>query len=574
MTTLAPPKQKIALTFAAIFSLLGNVHQTTAGPLCDWLCGRTSPAPVPYAAGYPVAVPYQGTYAANYPVTYAANYPVAGSAPYAAAYAPGMSPVTAVPFSGAAALQMPPYASYYGNSAGAPAGDRGYVAVSPGPSLTPSAMPIPVTGAAVTSFYGTGNVYPANPLTLAGGAPPMTAAIATPQASYYAPQGYAPQMPGLSGPVVTATSPAPMIVQGTPAVGSAAPAGTTVQTYPGVPAANPGFFGGLSRFFGGMFGTGYSTSYYAAPVTYYRPVTTVDPATGTTTIVQRPCTSSEYLMQRTPIATCYPNTSGTASTASSCCGAAPTTIVYNPYAPAMTTPLVPNAGSMSALGTSASPWAPGVSSGNSPADLAPVGQPQLGATALPQSQPVAPYPSQSAAMPPLSSPPSPTWAPRNPVLTSPGQGSPESQPSGDGAALNTAPQNSSLIAPPLLPSAQREGTSGVRPIPAADYPYPRSTIESQPPLDLPPPPRDPLSQDASQDRVALAHGAPWGYEPIQWGVQKAVYEQPRENIQEMKAPVFVHPQRPASPQSSQRGASSSPGIDQYQKTGWSAAPRR
>jgi|GEM_PF-2882987 len=573
MTTLAPPQQKIALTLAAIFSLSGNVHQTTAGPLCDWLCGRTSPAPVPYAAGYPVAVPYQVTYATNYPVTYAANYPVAGSAPYAAGYALGTSPVTAVPFSGAAALQMPPYASYYSNPGGVPSGDRGYVAVSPGPSLAASAMPIPVNGAPVTSFYGTGNVYPANPLTLAGGAGTMTAAVATPQVSYYAPQGYAPQTSGLSGPVVTATSPAPMMVQGTPAVGYAAPAGTTVQTYPGVPAASPGFFGGLSRFFGGMFGTGYSTSYYAAPVTYYRPVTTVDPSTGATTIVQRPCTSSEYLMQRTPITTCYPNTSGIASTSSSCCGPAPATTVYNPYAPAMGTTLVPDAGSMSAYGTSAGPWAAGVSGGNYPADLAPVGQPQLGATTLPQSQSIAPYPAQSSAMPPLPSPPSPTWAPLNPGITSPGQGSPENQSSGDGGALNTAPQNSSLIAPPLLPSARREGTSGVRPIPAADYPYPRSTIESQQPLDLPPPPGDPLSQDASQDRVALAHGAPWGYQPIQWGVQKAVHEQPQET-QEMKAPVFVHPKRPESRQSSGRGISSSPGIDQYQKTGWSSAPRR
>ncbi len=60
---------------------------------------------------------------------------------------------------------------------------------------------------------------------------------------------------------------------------------------------------GLRGLFSRWFGTGYQTSYYSAPVTYYRPVTAVDPVTGGAVIVQQPCTSSEQQVQRTPYTT-------------------------------------------------------------------------------------------------------------------------------------------------------------------------------------------------------------------------------------------------------------------------------
>jgi hypothetical protein len=64
---------------------------------------------------------------------------------------------------------------------------------------------------------------------------------------------------------------------------------------------------GLSRFFGSLFGTNYQSSYYRAPVTYYRPVTTVDPTLGTTVTVQRPCLSTVNQLQRTPYSSLLPS---------------------------------------------------------------------------------------------------------------------------------------------------------------------------------------------------------------------------------------------------------------------------
>ncbi len=58
--------------------------------------------------------------------------------------------------------------------------------------------------------------------------------------------------------------------------------------------------GGLARFFNSLLGTGYRTSYYTAPITYYRPATTVDPVTGTTVTVQQSCASTVEQVQRTP----------------------------------------------------------------------------------------------------------------------------------------------------------------------------------------------------------------------------------------------------------------------------------
>ncbi|MFN9913104.1 MAG: hypothetical protein ACK53L_10995, partial [Pirellulaceae bacterium] len=48
---------------------------------------------------------------------------------------------------------------------------------------------------------------------------------------------------------------------------------------------------------------GYSSQYYRVPTTYYRPVTTFDPALGTTVTSLMPCTSYQYQAQRTPVLT-------------------------------------------------------------------------------------------------------------------------------------------------------------------------------------------------------------------------------------------------------------------------------
>lgn len=67
--------------------------------------------------------------------------------------------------------------------------------------------------------------------------------------------------------------------------------------------------GGLARFFDSLLGTEYRSSYYTAPITYYRPATTVDPITGTTVTVQQPCASTVQQLQRTPYATFQPSPS-------------------------------------------------------------------------------------------------------------------------------------------------------------------------------------------------------------------------------------------------------------------------
>jgi hypothetical protein len=56
----------------------------------------------------------------------------------------------------------------------------------------------------------------------------------------------------------------------------------------------------LARFFGSLLGTNYQSSYYRAPITYYRPMTSVDPITGTTVTTQQACSSYVQQLQRTP----------------------------------------------------------------------------------------------------------------------------------------------------------------------------------------------------------------------------------------------------------------------------------
>lgn len=225
--------------------------------LTNWLYGRPAS---PYAAGY---APYTAGYA---PYT-------AGYAPYTAGYAPLAQtsyslPIT-TPLTGPAGygLQQPAYsmqrpalldnASVY---TGRPVLGSAY---------PPSALPL--RGATTTSnpFYGTGNQYPTN---------------------------Y--QVPATSAPLTsyrpTLNSGAAGVIPVTP---NALPTTTTVPLY-AAPVQRPA--GGLARFFGSLLGTNYRSSYYAAPVTYYRPATSVDPITGTTVTTQQACSSYVQQLQRTP----------------------------------------------------------------------------------------------------------------------------------------------------------------------------------------------------------------------------------------------------------------------------------
>ncbi|NND96990.1 MAG: hypothetical protein HKN47_06640 [Pirellulaceae bacterium] len=116
-------------------------------------------------------------------------------------------------------------------------------------------------------FYGTGNIYPNN---LAATAQPYRV-------------GY-----GSNQPAVITTSPQAGVQTVAPSVD---------PLFPNAPRPR---LGGLARFFSSMLGTNYTSSYYRAPVTYYRPITTVDPVSGTTVTVQQPCSSYVQQLQRTP----------------------------------------------------------------------------------------------------------------------------------------------------------------------------------------------------------------------------------------------------------------------------------
>lgn len=263
----------LTLTLAAAIS-----DPAHACCLTDWLYGRQA---VPYAAGYA-------------PV-YSAGYAPIAPAGYSAGYAPITSLPTQAPVltSGAFQAQRPAYTSnsftydnpsvytgapiYTGAAVGANVQTAFSVPVtSPAlapPQLSSGTLPLrgslPLGGNQATSFYA--------------GSSEFGAANVYPNSSYYQ-SNYAAAQVGLPATAVPSTNVAPLF--------PAAPR-TPIRS-------------GLSRFFGSLFGTNYQSSYYRAPVTYYRPVTTIDPTLGTTVTVQQPCLSTVNQLQRTPYSSLLP----------------------------------------------------------------------------------------------------------------------------------------------------------------------------------------------------------------------------------------------------------------------------
>lgn len=76
------------------------------------------------------------------------------------------------------------------------------------------------------------------------------------------------------------------------------------NAYSGYPntSYSPVFPAGLPQTNVGVLPTGgYASQYYRAPTTYYRPVTALDPNTGTTVTSLQPCASYQYQAQRVPM---------------------------------------------------------------------------------------------------------------------------------------------------------------------------------------------------------------------------------------------------------------------------------
>jgi hypothetical protein len=529
MATLAPriAAKRSLLAAAVTFVGFGFASQpSSAGPLCDWLFGRQTVPLQPYAAGYPVAVAHPGS------MVPAATAPIP-AAPFTS---------FSIPVNGASALQMPGYSAGFGTFAAVPAtgpGDRGYAMFSP-----PAGTQFPASSAPQTAFWGTSSFQPTN-----SAWPPHQA-------------GY-----GSVAPVTAYQAPI-----------TAGP--STVQTYPGIPASSPGCCGGIARFFASLCGTGYQSSYYRAPVTYYRPVTTTDALSGGTTIVQQPCSSYEYQLQRSPFTTFSPGSTApiTAPPANQC---SPTTNYYNPYAGSVS----PVAGYQAVPGNAN--FQPGYSTSvdtnvvpgqyygppaSAPAntngyyngsqanpDNINVGQPALESSARPSYDP-----SSTVTLPP---PPASWWS----------QSAMRSG-SADSMALEKRNQ---LTVPELMPEANDPISSNLRPLPAGQYPYPRSASEASypeirtlprasEPQFTPPQYNQPSpipSTDDSQDRVAASGNA--AFKRIQWGVQQASYSAPAPAL-----PTRILP-APALPTSSGAVKTKPPTQNNgYQSSGWSSKSRR
>lgn len=260
---------KTAALFATIAMASSNA---SACWLTDWLYGRPA---APYAAGYAPVVSGYSPYTSNMlPLTttsYTSSYAPLTSTPY----------VAPVQTSGVFQAQRPAYPvnnpSVYTGMPVAPVGTNLQTAYSL--PLTSPQLRGPLGGLSSTlgtnSTFGTGT-----------NSSYLGAANVYPNSSYYR-SNYSAAQVGIANQSIPV---------GTPP--SALPATNVAPLFPNAP--RPSIGGGLSRFFGSLFGTNYRSSYYRAPITYYRPVTTVDPTIGTTVTVQQPCTSTVQQLQRTP----------------------------------------------------------------------------------------------------------------------------------------------------------------------------------------------------------------------------------------------------------------------------------
>ena len=449
-------------------TILANllVIATSVSANADGICGQ-SPA---YAAGYaPSGYVTYGTGVA--PNSIAGPSYVAGYAPPALTY---VDPSAVAPLSsnGTYQAQRPAYFDNPSVYTGAPT----YPGVqAAGYQAAYQSFSAPITG------------------TLRGNAPP-TAFVETYPSTYAS--AYDGSIPGQP---MTMTTP-----MGAPA--TAIPVTQVAPIYAPAPQSKGCC---LSRCFSKLFGTSYSTSYYRAPITYYRPVTSADALTGAPVVVQQPCDSYVQQMQRTPYNTLQFGQQPAVTGPSSCPTACPTnqpSCGPSPYDCGATTINSPNnygqfgavgqVGAVGGMGTvtnipstapispqtmqpSFSPTQPGMVPNTAPltgtptiappsgnGDLAPVGQPSLNSgsiPALPQNQTIQP-PSQS----------SPThWQLQNPEDSTALIRPKSSEPRGDTTGSAPATTTQQIL--------ENENFTSAEPIEApADYvvPYRRHTYQA------------------------------------------------------------------------------------------------
>jgi hypothetical protein len=242
----------------------------------------------------------------------------------------------------------------------------------------------------------------------------------------------------------------------------------------------------FSRFCDKLFGTRYATNYYSAPVTIYRPVTTVNPMTGAPVIVQQPCTSFEQQVQRTPYTSLQfgsPSVVPTAPAAPACAAPCESPATFS-QAPAFGSAAP---GAIGQVGMTGSP--------GGAASIPTIAPPSD--SSFPSSQPNQTYgqttygqttygPSSSAA--PNTSPMTgtPTIAPP----TGNGDLAPVGQPSLQGETApsvldnNSAPLSSTVAPPPLWQLQKPEDSTALIP---PSVPEPPTTSENGTPIKIAPP---------------------------------------------------------------------------------------
>ena len=270
----------------------------------DWLCGRPS-----------------ATYTANYPSAYVSPVPQAtGTGPVAVPTAPANPGVMN---SGVVQAQRPAYGAPIYTTPVVTSGATVPVQTFQNPSVytgmpvnqlpqnqippnTTTVQRLPITTPAPTAYASPPTAYAPTTTTYRL---PLTTTNQVPIASTL--RGNTTGYPITTSPAYTSYSPSDVA----PVTYNAPP---STQALPLAPRTKSGC--GLCRFFNSCLGrsnTSYTTSYYRAPITYYRPMTTVNPVTGTTVTVQQPCTSYVQQLQRVPSNTLLP-TQGVTPAPSAC----------------------------------------------------------------------------------------------------------------------------------------------------------------------------------------------------------------------------------------------------------------
>ena len=420
-----PPMRRLAPSLAILLACATNTLLWAGGP---GLSSSSGYAPPTYSSGY--APSYPSGYAPSYSSGYAPPAAGTGTAGYAPSYAAAYAPPAYTPPVGTTSVAGPAYTSGFSPTASTyvdptsvtPLSNNGsYQVQRPAYFDNPSVYSGLPNAVAPTTAYQSLRA----PLTdsLRGAAGP------TATTGYYS--AYDGSLPGQPLTVTTPTGTPSTAIPATAIPATAIPATTVTPIYPTAPPKKECC---LSRFFRSLCGTNYTTTYYRAPVTYYRPVTSTSPVTGAPVVVQQPCTGYEQQVQRIPSSNLTFGQPPVAPPPTSCPQSCPTTPSgYGLSGPIPSPPTAPPPGIPSQYGTVGQVGASGSTGGvtSIPSIAPPSGTPSYAPNSAPlsgaptiappgTSNDLAPVERPSLnSSPPVLPPPSPPAG--NPETTSPTQ---------------------------------------------------------------------------------------------------------------------------------------------------------